>query len=124
LVAKDQDLSLTVSRLTPRSQSEDEAENHIKEGEHHRRILGTVRRRMNRVLVPLRTCRDTTQRNDLTRQGDYFRRIADGKIVELGSAVDSAALLGQLGVIQLPPRGLLRFIKHEVHQKTLIDGTS
>jgi hypothetical protein len=26
----------------------------IEEGEHHRRVLGTVRRRMNRVLVPLR----------------------------------------------------------------------
>ncbi len=54
LVAKDQDLRLTVSRLTRRSQSEDEAENHIQEGEQHRRILETVRRRMHRVLVPLR----------------------------------------------------------------------
>jgi hypothetical protein len=33
---------------------EDEAENHIEEGEQHRRILETARRRMNRVLVPLR----------------------------------------------------------------------
>ncbi|MEA2507742.1 MAG: hypothetical protein QOH48_2360 [Actinomycetota bacterium] len=38
LVAEDQDLGFSVPRLTRRSQPEAEAENHIEEGEQHRRI--------------------------------------------------------------------------------------
>jgi hypothetical protein len=53
LVAKDHDLGLTVSRLTRRGESKDDPEDHIEEGKQHRRILGNVRRRMNRVLTPL-----------------------------------------------------------------------
>jgi steroid delta-isomerase-like uncharacterized protein len=40
--------------------------------------------------------------NDLNVKAVAIHRIADGKIVEHWSAVDSATLLSQLGVIQLP----------------------
>ena len=62
LVAKDHDLGLTVSHLIRRSQSEDEAENRVEEGEQHRGILGTVRRRMTRVSVPLKPRNDGCRR--------------------------------------------------------------
>lgn len=40
--------------------------------------------------------------NDLDVKAIAVHRIADGRIVEHWSAVDSAALLSQLGVIELP----------------------
>jgi hypothetical protein len=53
-VPKDQDLGFSISRLARRGESKDDPEDCVEEGEQHRRILETARRRMNRVLVPLR----------------------------------------------------------------------
>ncbi|MDP9235177.1 MAG: ester cyclase [Actinomycetota bacterium] len=47
-------------------------------------------------------CGDTPSGNDLDVKAVAVHRIEAGKIAEHWSAVDSAALLSQLGVIQLP----------------------
>lgn len=43
--------------------------------------------------------------NDLDVKAITIYRVADGKIAEHWSTTDSAALLAQLGVIDLPPQG-------------------